>query len=219
MQRHPSNTNLSLHYDETFEGLPVMADKGPFIYEHLAKLKLTMERALGQYPRVFAFRCDLRFPAHVQLGDQAYANAMIGSFIESFKAKVAHNRRMAAQENKRAHTSEVRYVWAREQGQGSQVHHYHLLILLNQDAFYTLGKLESENQNLFHRLEEAWASALGLPVRAVHGLVEIPENPTYRIRRDEPMGQVELFHRASYLCKAATKVYGHGHHGFGCSRI
>lgn len=144
---------------------------------------------------------------------------MIGSFIESFKAKVAHNRRMAAQENKRAHTSEVRYVWAREQGQGSQVHHYHLLILLNQDAFYTLGKLESENQNLFHRLEEAWASALGLPVTAVHGLVEIPENPTYRIRRDEPMGQVELFHRASYLCKAATKVYGHGHHGFGCSRI
>ncbi|MCO2952435.1 inovirus Gp2 family protein, partial [Pseudomonas aeruginosa] len=28
----------------------------------------------------------------------------------------------------------------------------------------------------------------------------------------------DLFHRASYLCKAATKSYGDGQHGFGCSR-
>ena len=59
MRRHPSNRNLSIYNGETFEGLPIMANKGPFIYEHLAKLKLTMERALGEYPRVFAFRCDL----------------------------------------------------------------------------------------------------------------------------------------------------------------
>lgn len=219
MQRHPINKNLSIYNDETFEGLPLMVDKGPFIYDYLKKLKSTMERALGQYPRVFAFRCDLRFPAHILQDDQSYANTMIGNFIESFKAKIAHNRRMAVQQNKHAHTSEIRYVWVREQGQRSPVHHYHLLILLNQDAFYTLGKVTSDNPNLFHRLEEAWASALGLSVSAVRGLVEIPDNATYRIRRDELMGQAELFRRASYLCKAATKVYGQGQHGFGCSRI
>lgn len=194
-----------------------MASKGPFIYEYLDKLKLAIERAVGEYPRVFAFRCDLHFPTHLQLREQAYSNTVISKFFESFKAKIAHNRRMAAQQGGRAHSCNVRYVWAREQGEGSQVHHYHLLILLNQDAFFTLGKLESDNANIFHRLEEAWASALGLPVHCVRGLVHIPDNATYRIHRDEPMGLAALFHRASYLCKAATKVYGYGHHGFGCS--
>ncbi|WP_409513566.1 inovirus-type Gp2 protein [Pseudomonas aeruginosa] len=27
-----------------------------------------------------------------------------------------------------------------------------------------------------------------------------------------------MFHRASYLCKVASKAYGNGQHGFGCSR-
>lgn len=92
MQRHPSNRNLSIHYGETFEGLPILVSKGPFIYEHLKKLKLTIERALVQYPRVFAFRCDLRFPTHVQVIDQACSNAAIGAFMESFKAQIESNR-------------------------------------------------------------------------------------------------------------------------------
>lgn len=29
MLRHPHNTNLHLHHDDTFEGLPVMVEKGP----------------------------------------------------------------------------------------------------------------------------------------------------------------------------------------------
>jgi len=38
-----------------------------------------------------------------------------------------------------------------------------------------------------------------------------------------PVGMIktsiaELFYRASYLCKAATKSYGNGCHGFGTSR-
>ena len=218
MQRHPSNKNLRILHGETFEGLPIMASKGPFIYEHLAKLKLTITRALGQYPRVFAFRCDLRFPADVQLSDQVYSNAAIGDFMESFKFQIESNRNTAVQLNKDAHTSEVRYVWAREQGQGSRVHHYHLLILLNQDAFYTVGKLGSANANMFHRLEQAWAYALRLPVASVQGLVEEPDNATYRIRRDDTIGRGALFERSSYLCKSATKQFGNGYHVFDSSR-
>lgn len=29
--RHSSNTNLHLHHDGTFETLPLMVDKGPFV--------------------------------------------------------------------------------------------------------------------------------------------------------------------------------------------
>lgn len=217
MIRHPSNTNLSLHYENIYQGLPVQVEKGPFISEYLNRLYQTMDQALSQYPRVFAFRFDLRLPAEIQLPDFVFTNQVIERFMESFKAKIANNRRQARQLNKYAHDSKVRYVWAREQGQHGKPH-YHLAILLNRDAFTALGKFETGRDNMFNRLEQAWASALGLSVEAVRGLVELPRNPCYHLNLGELGGQAEFFHRASYLCKAATKVFGDGSHGFGASR-
>lgn len=216
--RHPGNANLKLFYGSPYKGLPVQADKGPFVCNYLDRLHLTVSRALAHYPRVFAFRVDLRLPVGPLLPGYAYTNEVIDRFIESFKAKIKHNRGRARLENKYAHDSDVRYVWAREQGQHGRPHH-HLAILLNQDAFSALGKFEPGRDNMFNRLAEAWASALGLPVEAVRGLVEIPRNPLYRLHRDDPEGQAAFFYRTSYLCKAATKAFGDGSHGFGCSRI
>ena len=217
MIRHPSNTNLSLYYGNTYQGFPVQVAKGPFICEYLNRLYQTVGRALTQYPRVFAFRFDLRLPTETQLPDFVCTNQVIERFMESFKAKIAHNRSQARQLNKYAHDSKVRYVWAREQGQHGKPH-YHLAILLNRDAFTALGKFETGRDNMFNRLEQAWASALGLSVEAVRGLVELPRNPCYHLNLGELGGQAEFFHRASYLCKAATKVFGDGSHGFGASR-
>jgi hypothetical protein len=218
MNRHPSNTNLILHNDSTFQGWPIQVDKGPFIQQYLSRLQQTMQCALAQYPRVFAFRFDLRFPTGAQLPDSVYTNQVIERFIESFKAKIAHNRSQARQLNKYAHDSRVRYVWARELGEHGKPH-YHLAILLNRDAFTALGKFETGRDNMFNRLEGAWASALGLPAEAVKGLVEIPQNPFYFLNVDELEGRRAFFHRASYLCKAATKAFGDGIHGFGASRL
>ncbi|WP_350599194.1 inovirus Gp2 family protein [Pseudomonas sp. 65/3-MNA-CIBAN-0223] len=217
MSRHPQNTNLTLHTGSTYVGLSVQENKGPFIREYLNRLYLTMERALTQYSRVFAFRVDLRLPSETELPDYAFTNEVIERFIESFKAKIKHNRSQARKLNKYAHDSKFRYVWARELGQYGKPH-YHLAILLNRDAFTALGKYEIGRDNMFNRLVEAWASALGLSVEAVSGLVEIPNNPSYPMNRDDPVGQEEFFYRASYLCKSATKAYGDGSHGFGCSR-
>lgn len=217
MIRHPKNANLTLHRETAYQGLPVQVDKGPFITEYLDRLHRTMGRALCQYPRVFAFRFDLRLPADTQLPDYVFTNAVIDRFIESFKAKIKHNRSQARQLNKYAHDSKVRYVWAREQGLHGKPH-YHLAILLNRDAFTALGKFEAGRDNMFNRLVEAWASALGLSVEAVKGLVEIPANPFYYLNRGGPEGQAAFFHRTSYLCKSATKVFGDGSHGFGSSR-
>ncbi|UNY91318.1 MULTISPECIES: inovirus Gp2 family protein [unclassified Pseudomonas] len=219
MPRHPDNTNLHLHHDSTFEGLPVMVEKGPFIEQYLARLKRTIDLTLSQYPRVMAFRVDLRLPAGIDLPDYAYTNEVISRFIESFKAKIEHDRQRARTRNQYAHDCKVRYVWARE---GRVKPHYHLLILLNRDAYYTLGRMHSDTANMINRLQEAWGSALGLSVDLMDGLVEIPDNATYRINRDVRVGQEDelpdLFRRASYLCKAVTKTYGDCHHGFGCSR-
>lgn len=215
--RHSGNHNLTLVYDCTYNGFRVQVDKCPFIVEYLDRLHQTISRALAQYPRVFAFRVDPRLPVGPLLPGYAYSNEVIERFIKSFKAKIKHNRARARLANKYAHDSEVRYFWVREYGQHGKPH-YHLVILLNYDAFNALGKFESGRDNIFNRLEEAWARALRLPVEAARGLVEIPSNAAYNLYRGDLAGQDEFFYRASYLCKAATKVFGNGLHGFGYSR-
>lgn len=217
--RHPDNSNLTLHYDDNYLGLPIQFDKGPFILEYLERLYRTMYRAIDQYQRVFAFRIDLRLPSGQIPHGSLYENEVVDRFIESFKAKIEHNRQMAKRLNPHAHDTVVRYVWTREVGQrGRGVPHYHMAILLNYDAYHSLGIFSPGRENMFNRLQDAWASALSLHSVAVAGLVEIPKNPYYRIGRDDTESIAEFFHRASYLCKAATKEFGGGGHGFGASR-
>lgn len=221
MCRFSENRNLHLHVTDNFQGLPVMVEKGPFIQEYLEALNRTIACALDQYPRIIAFRVDLRLPRLLGIPDDALSNRVISRFIESFKAKIEHNRDKAREQNKYAHDCRVRYVWARERSEGGR-QHYHLLILLNRDAYYTVGRLQPQRPNMITRMQEAWASALKCEVEQVRGLVHIPSNAEYRVDREVRPGNVDylpdLFHRASYLCKAATKRYGEGAHGFGFSR-
>lgn len=217
MLRHSGNTKLHLHHEPMYVGLPVMYDKGPFIAEYLSLLKQTIDFALNQYSRVLAFRIDLSFPAGLDLREYPDTNRVLSRFLESFKAKVEHNRAKAALRNPYAFDSKVRYVWAREFGEGGRPH-YHLLFLLNLDAFYTVGRLESENPNMISRLQEAWASALSLPLQTAAPQVHISENGTYRLQQGDFSELGRLFHRASYLCKTSTKLYGDRCHGFGSSR-
>ncbi|WP_350025420.1 inovirus Gp2 family protein [Pseudomonas fulva] len=218
--RHPDNTNLSLHYDETFEGLPLMVDKGPFIREYLSDLKYTIELALAEYPRLLAFRVDLRLPQGIDLPDFAYTNRVISRFFESFTKKIQYHQRKVG-ERGYARGCKVRYVWAREVPEGGRPH-YHLLILLSRDAYYTVGRLGSDRVNMISRMEGSWASALGVSFDKVRGRVHIPENAEYRVGRENHLRKLdelsELFYRASYLCKKATKSYGYRQRGFGASR-
>lgn len=69
-----------------------------------------------------------------------------------------------------------------------------------------------------NRVCEAWASALRLSVERAKALVHFPEHPSYELRRDDPESIDSFFQRASYLCKAESKQYGYGHHGYGVSR-
>lgn len=223
MPRHPSNTNLRIYDNHTYEGLTLMSKKGPFVEEHLFRLKQTIELALEEHPRLLAFRVDLTLPDDGNWPNSACTNELISRFIESFKAKIEYNRIRARDRNKYAHTSKVRYVWCREIGWKGRPH-YHLLFLLNRDAFFGPGRLESEAGNLINRLKEAWASALRLSVSRVDGLVNITRDATYRVNRhmnpDNKRNDqlLNLFERASYMCKTATKAYGDRQHSFGASR-
>lgn len=217
MIRHQSNSNLTLHFDEQYQGLPIQFDKGPFIREYLDRLHQTMSCALNQYLRVFAFRFDLHLPQELNEVNFNFNNQVIDRFIESFKAKIKYNRQVAHRDNKYAHDTVVRYVWTREVGQRGRPHH-HVVMFLNYDAFCSLGVFELGRDNMFNRVLAAWASALGLSVQVVEKLVHFPTNPNYFLHNEDIVGISQFFERASYLCKAATKVYGNGCHGFGASR-
>ena len=219
--RHPGNTNLHLYRQPTYRGLPLMVDKGPFVDEYLSSLLGVIQMALTQYPRVMAFRVDLTLPRDKDLPVYANTNKVISRFIESFSAKIEHHRSQLREQKKDTRDCRVRYAWAREVGMMGRPH-YHLVFLLNHDAYHRPGRLQSARRNLVARLQEVWASALGLSVDQVEGLVHITDNATYRIYRDVPEDKVdelpELFRRASYLCKEATKSYGDRQRGFGTSR-
>lgn len=222
MHRHPENPDLHLHCGNSFKGMQLMVEEGPFIEDYLSRLAETIELAVDQYPRVFAFRVGLCLPQRDDLPVDVYTNDVISRFFESFKAKIEHDRRKARDRHPRAHDCKVRYVWAREVGRGERPH-YHLLILLNGNAYRSIGRLQSKADNMFNRLQGAWASALGLSVDQIAGLVEIPENAVYRLYRSPRCGYLgmlyaELFYRGSCLCTAATKYFGDGQHGFGSSR-
>lgn len=216
MIRHSQNSNLILHYDPYYCGLPVQSQQGPLVEDYLSRLKDVIETALGQYRSVFAFRFDLRFPVDQPL-PYAGDNLVLERFIASLKAKIRHNRHKAQEINRYAHNTIVRYAWCRELGHHG-IPHFHFVVLLNNDAFCTLGAFEMGRGNLYNRLIEAWASALSLPVERVRGLVQFPDHPVYHLQRGDLRTLSELFFRASYLCKAATKHYGSGIHGFGASR-
>lgn len=217
MQINPFNTNQHLYFENTYRGLPVMQHRGPLVEQYLGTLHRVVYQALYAHRRLCAIRFDLRFPVEMFSASDATTNQVMSRFIESLKAKVRHNRACAKERDPSSPDTDLRYVWAREASQDGRVH-YHVAILLNRDAFFTLGHFTSDKPNMAKRIVEAWASALGLPAECSGGLVHFPQNAVYRFDANSQDDLAAFFYRVSYLCKADTKHFGHGHHGFGASR-
>jgi len=212
------NKNHNLYTDGTYMGLPVYQNRGPLVEEYLDRLWKVIQNSLSDHRRVFAIRFDLHFPSWMDASAENMDNQFIVRFMESFKAKIRHNRFQASQARQYPHACNPRFVWAREVGDDTHRVHYHVVLFLNRDVFFTLGHLSTRSANTYKRIVEAWSSALRLDGFDSVNLVHIPESPTYQLDMNLPEGIQRFFHRASYLCKADTKYFGLGYHGFGASR-
>lgn len=214
-KRHPGNSNLHLHYESTFRGLPVLMSHIPFITEYLEGIHETTQLALKAHRRVFALRFDLHFPDDDRpLGSD---NTVISRFVDSLTFRIQSARERSRRLNGSAHQTLVRWCWVREIGREGRAH-YHFVLLLNKDAYHTVGRYHSAQENTYSRIHAAWAGALRIPVDDANGLVHIPANAEYHLSQDDPAELDRYFRRVSYLCKAATKVYGNRCRVFGCSR-
>jgi len=217
MKRNPFNTNHHLHNEATYQGYAVQTSCGPLIEEHLETTLDCFQRALDQYPRVSMMRFDLHIPENC-LANTFNDNGLINRFFSSLRSQIQHSQNRSRKQGNRVHDTEVRYTWGRELSCTGRIH-YHVTLLLNHDAYAHIGEFNLERSNMYSRIHKAWESALGVFRDDLVGLIHIPDNPTYMVKRDDMQSREDAFYRASYLCKMDTKEYGRGFHSFGSSRI
>ncbi len=210
-----NNANIIPFNQPLFLGSPVMTNQGDLSLGYLEGLHSTLVKATNAHSRTLGIRFELLFPQDGIINEERI-DGCISKFVEALKyqIKVANSKCMPC--GRPVHASDVRYVWVREQD-SSVSPHYHFLLLLNRDAFHTLGKFEVGRDNLFNRIRKAWNTALGLMPQMDYQYIYIPQNSTYHV--NDSSGFSDLFYRASYLCKLRTKHLSKHHDSFGSSRI
>ena len=211
------NQNLTFYDETTYQGLPIQIEHGQIVKDYLDRTFGCFQKATDQYKRVCMMRFDLHVPENYY-SSALLSNNLISKFLASLKSKIQHSQARSRKEGHRVHGTEVRFFWCRESSSFGRIH-YHVVLLLNHDAYAFMGDFDLKSGNMYSRIHEAWASALGMYIMDILGLVHIPENPVYQIRRDDAASFNSAFHRASYLCKVESKEYGQGFHSFGSSRI
>ncbi len=208
------NRNETRYCNPTYRGLHVIDHRGPLVEKYLEMTFRTLECALGQYPKTFATRFELLFPKHTD----NWSSEVISKFTEALKADINAFLRIRGEKPEKC---KPRLIWAKERNKSSNSH-YHVVLLLNKDVFFTSGKVVSKNYNMAKRIEAAWAKALGFKFERVPGLVNFPKNRDYIVNtgdKDFLQQLTNLFYRASYLAKEDTKEYCDGSRHFSCSHL
>ncbi|MFL9593338.1 inovirus Gp2 family protein [Aeromonas schubertii] len=200
-----------------------------FNVDNLEKILSVSGSALKNYSRVFAFRVDFHFKQDSAFGmylalKPEACSRIIKEFFSRLKWLIERDESERRYEGKRVHSTDIRYVWAKEQTADAPCPHYHMMIFLNRDAHYKLGNYESERMNLANKIRVAWHSAvsdenINLQDCKKMGLVHFPKNAEYLIERNDTESLKKMLERAAYLAKYETKRRGEGYRCFGGSNI
>ena len=216
MSRNSFNINQQIFNEPFFHGSPVIYHRGDLIHRHLQRMHDCLTQALDFHSRICLMRFDLYVPDHA-CADALHSNAFISKFFASLRAKIEHAQDQSRKDGRRVHDADLRFMWAREISENGRVH-FHVALVLNHAAFGFMGRFDLTSRNMYTRIHEAWASALGMYVEDVLGYVHIPQSPTYLIVRGDVASFHEAFYRISYFAKLETKEFQQGFHTFGCSR-
>jgi hypothetical protein len=186
------------------------------------RTRQVFDAATEQYPRLAVFRADLRFPVD---GTGRRDERVISRFIDSLKTHMTslfNTKRQAGITCD--HPTSLRFIWCREYGLQSGNRHYHVVLLLNKDAFHRLGSFHPPEcgklPSLANLIQKAWCSALSLPWPQYASRVRFPDGQPVWIERnsqDYLTQYSRAYEWALYLSKEASKQYGDGR-SFGCSQ-
>ena len=209
-KRLTSNTNLTLYTNHSYKGMPVLGIHEGMVEEYLAKLHKTIENALDQHSKVFAIRIDLNFP--IGTPPEVVCGA-IKRFNEALKYQLEAINKIPNISGRLPHKASYRVVWARERV-GSELPHYHLIILTNGNAIRSAGEYEMGSGSFYDCIVWAWNSALRVPNETSY--VNFSKGGEFMIRRGQ--GYDYLFKAGSYLCKVYSKEFSAHGDSFGSSR-
>lgn len=212
--------HLTLYTESSYKGLPLLNCQSGFVANYLERLHSTISRVVKNCSKVFAVRVDLRFPQYyAPCGHEILSNEYLHSFIKTLRRRLQSYKADKQSVGKRVHNVEFEYVWAREYGPNSNRPHFHLLLLFNGHAFNSLGHFSIEHESLYNRIGESWGEALGIHVNEGSKFTRFPEIGQYLINSRDPDQVAQVFCRASYLAKVASKNFHDGCHVFGSSRV
>ena len=173
------------------------------IFSYFEIIDGVLQYAMRNYRRLLVVRLELRFPKCMSTGEIP-GNEALGRFAKSLRSKIEFQRARASKGGKRAHPTDVRLVWVREFGPVSKRPHYHLMVVVNRDAYRGIGDLNSNDDNLARCIQGAWASALRLNPDAYRGLVSFSRGGQYDIINDN--GYKQVLGAMQYLSKEYSKV-------------
>lgn len=193
--------------------------------KYLQRMQETISNALEVHPRLLAICCELRFP---QWAKAKMDSAVITRFFESLKAQIEAKELRKAKKGERVHHCTVQYVWVREFGDEKGNKHYHVVLLLNRDAYFRLGDFYNPG-NLASMISKAWGSAIGRIIPTNSGLVSYPTQYSpegkkrgihhlYRNEVNGGQGYWDLLPYLKYMAKLETKDSDDGERNFGCSQ-
>lgn len=173
------------------------------IFSYFEIIDGVLTSAMRVYRSSFVIRLELRFPKEMP-ADQIPSNKVMDRFVKSLRSKVKHQRERVSAKYGRAHPRDVRLVWVREFGPESKRPHYHLMVVVNRDAYRSLGDYKSSDDNLARCIQGAWTSALKVDYEAHRWLVSFSRRGQYHIVNGH--GYQEALKAMLYLCKEYSKV-------------
>ena len=165
----------------------------------------TILKALEDHPRLMAIRFDLRFPL---IETEAEIDPrVITRFFASIKAKICADLKRKEKAWGRKLSCAVNYVWVREYGDVNERKHYHVLLFVNKDVYYSLGDYVATVGNLSAMIRQAWCSATRLTHPDFFSLVNFGK--TFYLDRNSINIEQQIHEVvvcASYLAKNAPAV-------------
>ncbi|HAT3642686.1 inovirus Gp2 family protein [Raoultella ornithinolytica] len=196
---------------------------------YINRIHETLQSSLREYPRTFILNIILRFP---DANYESYKadHTVITRFIESLKSQIKFTQKRKEKQGKRVHPCNLRYVWAREFGEEKGKKHYHVALMLNNDAWYSAGTYYPVQGHYVHCLGlmimEAWVRTLNLHVqqdyeKKYYPLIEFVLEGDFNLNTK---GEHFAWHydtimrRLSYLAKRFSKDNSDGQRNFGCSQ-
>lgn len=200
------------------------SNHGNHIENYRERTLNVIQLATKDHPRTLAIRVDLHDPAILDNGDMIdclhdISPNVMKRFVDSLNAQIGAYQKRQRVSGVRVYSNTLRYAWVREYSQTGK-RHYHIILLLNKDAFYHMGDHDLDRSTLRTMITTAWCRALGLDPDMGQHLVHYADKGVFSLtQKDVELGYYPtgLLDRIDYMAKEKTKVFGDGNRNFGCS--